>query len=236
LPASALKGALRTALAYTRWNPGVIGELAKRAETERGLRRPGEAAEAMTLGSSSNDPMRTVMAGDSAPVDAGLFRIYLVRVASLTEKLNWKPNPVFAEMAPARTAFQGGWKVTSKEPKRLFQAANEHAAKLLEMHREYANRAGLPRVGASLDALGSLLDELRERRDACMVNLGWAGGFLSKSGFLDTANEDYRKLLRASPSYERAIRTGLPFPKTRRIVYEKGEPSALPGWAMLEVL
>jgi CRISPR-associated protein Csm5 len=69
-----------------------------------------------------------------------------------------------------------------------------------------------------------------------MLNLGWAGGFLSKAAFVDTANEDYRKLLRASPAYERAIRTGLPFPKTRRIVYEKGEPSVLPGWAMLEVL
>ena len=235
LPGSALKGALRTALAYTRWNAGVIGELAKRAEGERGLRRPGEAAEAMTLGSSSNDPMRAVMAGDSEPIQSGVFRIYLIRVASLTDKLSWKPTPVFAEMAPARTSFTGGWKMSSKGPARLFQAANVHSAKLLEIHRDYANRAGLSRLGASLDALTQFLDELGGRRDACMLNLGWAGGFLSKSAFLDTSNEDYRKLLRASPVYERAIRTGLPFPKTRRIVYEKGEPSTLAGWVMLEV-
>jgi CRISPR-associated protein Csm5 len=236
LPASALKGALRTALAWTRWNPGVIRELAARAEGERGLRRPGEAAESMTLGSASNDPMRSVLAGDSEPINAGVFRIYLIRVASLGDKLAWKPNPVFAEMAPPRTAFTGSWKVTSKGPAKLFQAANEHATKLLEMHREYANRAGLPRVGASLDSLTSLLNDLRGNREACVLNLGWAGGFLSKSAFLDTANEDYRKLLRASPVYERAIRTGLPFPKTRRIVYEKGEPSSLAGWAMLEIV
>jgi CRISPR-associated protein Csm5 len=92
LPGSALKGALRTALVATRCNPGVIQELAKRAEGERGLRRPGEAAESMMLGSSSNDPMRTVMAGDSDPVQTGVFRIYLIKVASLGERLAWKPQ------------------------------------------------------------------------------------------------------------------------------------------------
>jgi hypothetical protein len=27
----------------------------------------------------------------------------------------------------------------------------------------------------------------------------------------------------------------MPFPKTRRIVFEGGEPANLPGWALLEV-
>src|SRR4051812_25921994 len=76
LPASALKGALRTALAASRWNEGVFRELLNR-QGDRPLRRPGEAAEAMTLGSSSNDPMRAVAAGDSDPVLPALFRIYL---------------------------------------------------------------------------------------------------------------------------------------------------------------
>ena len=260
LPASALKGALRTALASTRWNPGVIRELASRAEGERGLRRPGEAAEAMTLGPAVNDPMRTVSVGDSDTVHPAVFRIFLVRVATLAERggnleLAWKQaprgyattasgsTPVFAEMAPPRTSFTGEWKVTPRGQakkdhqghERLFQSANEHAFKLLEAHREYANRAGLSRVGASLDAVTSLLNDVKQRRDACIVNLGWAGGFLSKTAFLDTGNEDFRKLLRASPNYERAVRTGLPFPKTRRIVFEKGEPANLAGWAMLEV-
>jgi CRISPR-associated protein Csm5 len=66
--------------------------------------------------------------------------------------------------------------------------------------------------------------------------MGWAGGFLGKSAFLDTANEDYRNILRRMPLYDRAIRSGMPFPKTRRIVWEAGQPSTLPGWALLEVI
>src|SRR5919106_299651 len=58
LPASAVKGGLRTALAFARWNPGVIRDIGARMEGDRPLRRPGEAAEAMTLGGSGNDPMR----------------------------------------------------------------------------------------------------------------------------------------------------------------------------------
>jgi CRISPR-associated protein Csm5 len=254
LPASALKGALRTAMAATRWTESVVKEIAGRAG-ERGMRRPGEAAEAMTLGSSSSDPMRSVLAGDSDPVPHNLFRVYLLRVGALADRngkleLTWKsaprgsapaarPNestPIFAEMAPPRTSFAGQWRITGKgRHDRLFQAANEHASRLLGLHREWVNRAGIGRMGASLDAVGSVLEEAKGRRDACVLNLGWAGGFLSKTAFLDTNNEDLRKVLRALPVYERAIRTGLPFPKTRKVVFEGGQPANLPGWALLEV-
>lgn len=255
LPASALKGALRTAMAFTRWNEGVIREIAGRAG-ERGMRRPGEAAESMTLGSSSSDPMRAVLAGDSDPVSTNSFRIYLLRVGALAQRgpdkmeLAWKQaargyaaaarpgdsTPIFAEMATPRTSFTGAWKVNGKgRPDRYFQAANEHAGKLLDAHREWATRADLPRLGANLDALAGTLAEVRARRDACLVNLGWAGGFLGKSAFLDTGNEEYRKLLRQMPAFERAIRTGLPFPKTRKVIFEGGQPSTLAGWALLEI-
>ena len=56
------------------------------------------------------------------------------------------------------------------------------------------------------------------------------------AAFLDTGNEDYRRILGRMPLYERAIRSGMPFPKTRKIVWESGQPSSLPGWALLEVV
>ena len=34
---------------------------------------------------------------------------------------------------------------------------------------------------------------------------------------------------------ERAIKSGLPFPKTRRVVFLKNKPAALPGWVELRV-
>ncbi len=204
------------------------------------MRRPGEAAEAMTLGTASSDSMRGVSLGDSAPITPQAFRVYLIRVATLVARgqrfeLAWKPKPIFAEMAPPRTQFTGTWKQTSRIGK-LFQAANEHAGKLLEMHWHYAEASGMTYVKANIDSVGHLLAETSKRRDACIVNLGYGGGFLSKAAFLDTANEEYRKLLRMLPYYERAIRSGMPFPKTRRVIFERGQPANLAGWALLELV
>jgi CRISPR-associated protein Csm5 len=270
LPASAIKGALRTSFAFTRWNAGVVREIASRATADRGPRRPGESAEAMTLGSAASDPMRSVMLADSEPVPLSVFRVYLIRVATLEERNNnvtlaWKQaprgnapgnkpelsTPAFAEMAVPGTAFTGSWKTREflKHPEvakslhrrdgfgmdKLLQAANEHASQLLEIHLQYAGRTGLERLRSNLEQLRAKLNEASGRDDACVLNLGWAGGFLSKTSFLDTSNEDYRRLLSRFPFYERAIRSGIPFPKTRRVVFEQDQPSTLPGWVLFEV-
>jgi CRISPR-associated protein Csm5 len=236
LPASAVKGGLRTAVAFARWSPGIIREISGRMEGERPLRRPGEAAEAMTLGGSGNDPMRAISMADSTPISPGVFKVYLVRVAALQVKgdIGWKQSPPFAEMAPPGTVFAGTVNMR-QGARRIFEAANAHAAELIAMQRRYAEQAKLSRVLASLENVESRLHDIRGRNDACILNIGWAGGFLSKTAFLDTASEDYRKLLGRLPYYERAIRTGLPFPKTRRIVFEQNQPSTLAGWVSLEV-
>lgn len=248
LPASALKGALRTGFVFSRWNAGVIQEVANRMEGDRPIRRPGEATEYMTLGGASGDPMRLLMAGDSDPAPTNAFKVYLVKAASLQERggrpdLSWKPVSTFAEMAVPGTTFRGHWRVREhlrkrdqSAPERVFKAANEHAAELLAAQSRYAEAAGLPGLRSSIEALTGRLEEIRQRPGFCLLNLGWAGGFLGKAAFLDTGNDDYRRILRRMPLYERAIRTGIPFPKTRKIVWEGGQPSTLPGWALLEVV
>ncbi|HYI97258.1 MAG TPA: type III-A CRISPR-associated RAMP protein Csm5 [Bryobacteraceae bacterium] len=252
MPASAMKGALRTGFAFTRWNAGAMREIAARMEADRPLRRPGEAVESMTIGSPATDPMRMVMAGDSDVVPVSSFKVYLVRVATLQDRggraeLGWKPVSTFAEMAAPGTVFKGHWRVREflrealhrrdqKGPNRILEASNEHAAALLDAQRKYAESAGMPRLRSNIDALVGRLEEVRQRGSACLLNLGWAGGFLGKAAFLDTGSEDYRRILRRMPLYDRAIRSGMPFPKTRKIVWEAGQPSTLPGWALLEVV
>ena len=68
-----------------------------------------------------------------------------------------------------------------------------------------------------------------------MLAIGWGGGLLGKSAWLNTGDDAYRKILRQMPLYHRAIQTGLPFPKTRRIVFEGNQPASLPGWVLVEV-
>jgi CRISPR-associated protein Csm5 len=159
-------------------------------------------------------------------------------------------TPAFAEMAAPGTAFEGVWRenafLNREEVRqvlrwsapvtrqRLFEAANRYAEKQLELHAQYAQWTGL-------DALGSSIADLRQRLAAvqsdggCLLAIGLGAGFLSKSAAIGAEEEDQRKVLAMLPYYERAIKSGLPFPKTRRVVFLKNKPATLPGWVELRV-
>lgn len=159
-------------------------------------------------------------------------------------------TPSFAEMADPGTAFQGPWSekpfFDNQEIRRslrwdrtltrraLFNAANKYAAAQLALHRQYAIWTG---IAALLNEIGELEEKLRqaEASGSCLLSIGWGGGFIGKSAAPDTTGEDYRKILGAQPFYQRAIQSGLPFPKTRRVVFTGDHPTTLPGWVYLEV-
>jgi CRISPR-associated protein Csm5 len=77
--------------------------------------------------------------------------------------------------------------------------------------------------------------EAARTNGGCLLAIGWGAGFLSKSAAIGVDNADYRKVLGMLPFYQRAIQTGLPFPKTRRVVFLKNKPATLPGWVELRV-
>ena len=126
LPASAVKGALRSGLIFSRWSPATMEKVAASLEGDRLPRRASEAAEA----SVSASQMRIVSLADSNTVPASAFRIYVTRVASLDTRQPAKPQlvwkvvgrgsvpgsrvadatPVFTEMAAPGTAFTGDWR------------------------------------------------------------------------------------------------------------------------------
>jgi len=169
--------------------------------------------------------------------------------------VEWKrpedSTPVFTEMAVPGTSFEGAWRENSffAQPEvaraagwrhpmdraQLFRAANQYAAKLLAIHKQYAQWTGLVLLGRAIEELEARLREVSENSSACLVSIGWGSGLLGKSSWLDTANEAYRHVVRQLPFYARAIQSGLPFPKTRRIVFVNNQPATLPGWALLEV-
>jgi CRISPR-associated protein Csm5 len=168
----------------------------------------------------------------------------LLKVSTLQQRpgkfeLGWKPNATFAEMAAPGTVFTGEMhevafrKRSSSGIDQIFKAANQHATKLIAAQKQYADTAGLPRLKANLEMLEASLGGAKA--GSCIINLGWGAGLLGKAAFLDTEDEEYRKILRTLPFYSKAIRSGLPFPKTRRIVFEENQPASLPGWARLEM-
>jgi len=125
LPASALKGALRTGLVFSRWSTGTMDRLVGSLENERLSRRAVEAAET----SAGASQVKIVEIADSKPIPVTAFKVYLTRVASLDTRqpdkpqLAWKvagrgsvqPQRVseatatFSEMAVPGTAFTGIW-------------------------------------------------------------------------------------------------------------------------------
>jgi len=90
-------------------------------------------------------------------------------------------------------------------------------------------------LGVAIAALERKVEEVREAGGACVLPLGWAAGFLSKVANLDTTDEPFRQVLRQIPFYARAVQSGLPFPKTRRIVFLENQPATLAGWVLLEI-
>lgn len=160
-------------------------------------------------------------------------------------------TPLFAEMASPGTVFEGLWRENAflaqpeiqralrwREPvsrARLFDAVNQHTARVLEIQKQYAALAGLTVLASSVEQIEQRLAQVRDGGTGCVVSLGWGSGLLAKTGWLDTDSEAYRKALKAVPLYTKALQSGLPFPKTRKIVFLGNQPAALPGWAVLEL-
>jgi CRISPR-associated protein Csm5 len=106
---------------------------------------------------------------------------------------------------------------------------------LLALDRRYAEWTGLNHLGNAISDIEQKVEEVRGAGGGCVLPLGWAAGFLSKVAQLDTTDESMKQVLRQVPFYARAIQSGLPFPKTRRIVFLENQPATLAGWVRLDI-
>ena len=260
LPATALKGALRTGAVFDRWSEATMRQLATRIEDGRLPRDLAVKAEESVLGGPGGNRMKRISVADSGDITHATMKVYLLRVATLVSKgkdarggdrfeLGWKSTrgsadarrvdestPLFAEMAAPGTSFEGHWRERSAgDRESLFEAANQYAAELVARHKKYAELAGLAHLGAWVGALEQRLREVRGRGNGCLLSIGWGGGMLGKAGFVATEDESYRQILRQTPFFNRAIQSGLPVPKTRRVIFQGGHPATLPGWVQMEV-
>jgi CRISPR-associated protein Csm5 len=247
VPGTVVKGALRTGAMFAgltadHWKR-VLDQVSTADRIPRRLAGPTEDKAVRGL-------LKGVMAGDSEPVAAAASTaVYLLRTATLAAvpgangkyELAWKQfrgstrnaadsMPVFVEMAKPGTVFSGSWK---GGPASL-AAARKFARDILASHVRYCEAVtGLAKTREAAQTLLTTLDGLGENQ--CLVPLGWGAGFLGKAAVADAAPDHVRDVLRKLPFYTRALQTGMPFPKTRRIVFLGDQPSTLPGWALLEV-
>jgi CRISPR-associated protein Csm5 len=160
-------------------------------------------------------------------------------------------TPAFAEMAAPGAVFEGEWhqnaflsqpeigkvlrRRASVDPSVMFDLANGYTEQLLRIQKQYAEWSGLALLRSTIEQLEGRLGQIREAKRGCILALGWGAGFLSKVAILNTQDETYRGILRQVGLYARAIQSGLPFPKTRRIVFLGNQPASIPGFVHLEV-
>jgi len=117
----------------------------------------------------------------------------------------------------------------------MFGLVNSYTEQLLQMQKQYAEWTSLALLKSMIEQLEGRLNEVRAADRGCVFPLGWGAGFLSKAAFLNTQDEAYRQILKQVGFYARAIQSGLPFPKTRRIVFLAGQPATLAGFVHFEV-
>lgn len=226
LPGSALRGALRTAITWKRWQDRGTEKVIESVAGKIGDRVPRRLAQAAD---SAAPPIEL---GDGTRT-GGDLKVYHVRTARLQGAVTWKEtSPSFVEMAAPGTIFEGTARTTG-DIAPLVATANRWSLVLLELHLAFAKQAQLAALAASIEGLRFKAASAGE--GACLVSIGWGGGFLGKTAALDTSAEAYRRILRAMPFYARAIQTGLAFPKTRRVVSLNQQPAALPGWILVEL-
>jgi CRISPR-associated protein Csm5 len=270
LPATAIKGAVRTGVIHAKATEEMLKQAANRATADgRAIRQATQALEDNVLGADGADEMRLLAAADSQPVESAVFKIFLLRVSTLDSRgggkyeLGWKTSPrgtvrkpedstpLFAEMAPPGTVFEGEWRENEflrrpeiakalrrhhkLDPAMVFECVNSYSADLIRVNVQYAESTGLAQLRANLDELNTRLEQIRARGASCLMPLGWGAGFFSKTAFSNTQDPAYREILRQLPFYARAIQSGLPFPKTRKIVFLNNQPATIPGFVHLEI-
>lgn len=251
VPGTAIKGALRTGSVFANWNDNAWKSVNEQVERERIPRRLSVEADERLVGRR----LHGLGASDSEPLAAAnsVTRVYMLRTAALasrdgnkTFELGWKraaggssksaddSTPAFVEMAQPGTTFSGLFRAKHNGAP-LLEAANKFTAGLLEVHAKYAERARLGKLAESIAALQRAASEAAASGNSCLLPLGWGGGFLGKAAITDSEQDAVRQVLRKLPFYQRAIQTGLPFPKTRRIVFLNDAPATLAGWTRLTI-
>jgi CRISPR-associated protein Csm5 len=194
VPGTAIKGAVRTGMVFAHWREGMLQEVLGRVKGERLVRRPAETVEEQALGPAGSNRLRFISAGDSDPIPATQFKIFLLRTSTLQPRgsgfsLGWKQSPrgavdgsrpeestpYFAEMAVPGTSFEGRW-----DEKEFFLQPDVRRAvrwpeatsrsKIFESVNVYAGGLlTLQRQYASWAGMGLLdksLEELEERLNA----------------------------------------------------------------------
>ena len=208
LPATAIKGALKTALLAASVP---VDQMASARQNVAGKL------------------LRGLRLGDGSPSGEEHYKVYYSRVAVPVKEggadLRWKTAPTFVECATPGTVFSGRGSLEEDLTSDI-AAANSHSRQTLDRQRHFATTHRMGKLAQNLDALAA--------SHGCLLSIGWGGGFASKSIATGPRLAAAKALLETVPGYRQALATAFAFPKSQRILNLSGEPATVPGWVLLE--
>ncbi|NSW52345.1 MAG: type III-A CRISPR-associated RAMP protein Csm5 [Anaerolineae bacterium] len=252
LPGSSLKGALRTALAWTGWKE--VGIKLDRRDVGYNRVFAGQGLEHRIFGEDPNhDLLRALQVSDSFAKDAQ-GRLFVANAQVLNQ--NSMGTPIELESVLPETGFIGSLKVDDillSQPmarnlgfnergrwlSELTDRVQRHSHARLEKMREWFKDAdGASRISSFIDQLYSV----KPASNQALLQVGWGTGWDGKTFWTHLQQDEY--LFEKLVSDFRMIRQGKrnmgdTFPKSRRVAMSVGKAGTKPlvtfGWCLLEL-
>src|ERR1022692_4011681 len=94
----------------------------------------------------------------------------------------------------------------------VLRLLTREAKRRREADKQYATWTGLDLLARQIDELEKRLADARQSGQ-CLLSLGWGGGLLGKSAWLDTSDPTYSQILQQGSLYGKATGSHLPVPK-----------------------
>ena len=256
LPGSSLKGALRTVLAW-----GFYTRRKQKPDLNRLRRSRSWASQDLEREIFGRDPnhdwLRALHVADSQPLEAnGHLALRTVRVYP-TQTRDAPGLNIDVEAVEPGTVFQTAITVdeygfqSGIAPKLGWQGKRAWLGQLVTLGKGYARERLLTEAeffkahGGPQEALGfyaALVKQVVENElsdDEFLLQVGWGTGWESKtlgSGLLRQDDVAFERLLdQYRMTKERGRSPGEPFPKSRTLVLQGGEPAFPMGWVKVKL-
>jgi CRISPR-associated protein Csm5 len=250
-PGSSLKGAVRGALLYflvgsSKKTAEIKDRVLRKTGSKWMRKRAGEHFDDLfqagrKLDRSHSDFLRFLGVADAYSLQNECSKVREIKIISLNEERGYHYSaggrPLFVETIDPGTKFkvqvrydQMGLDIFCKHYKvqppidfaKWLELIPAKCLQLLEVEKNYFNRAGLEDIVKSLEIIESQGANLR---------LGWGSGLLGTAQVLHFSPEERRKL--RSLFFQK--RRHPAFPQSRKVVMYKGKPISTLGWVKVAI-
>ncbi len=260
IPGASLKGAFRTALAWTGWNEARLGRV-KRDDIGRNRSWAGNSLEKRLFGKDPNyDLLRALQVSDLHGLQAAGEGLVVLKAQVLTQGA--AQSPIGLEALVSEVEFRGSLKIDDdlfkpmaaklgfgdRKPwlDELLPRAQKHTRARIEHLAEWFENVAPPAPSAErIAGFYRQLLSVQPAPNQALMQIGWGAGWDGKTFWTHIQQDEllFERLVsdfRLDKAGRRSRRqSGDPFPTSRRVAVsgkkDEVKPIAPFGWALVEL-